>query len=417
MATTVDGILRAPAKEEISAQVRRVLGSAVFQNSESSRQLLAYLSQWSLDHPGSHVKESEVAVSVFHREPAAFDSQTDSVVRVQMARLRAKLNDYYGSEGAADEVLIEVPKGAYYIVSSYRAPEVEDAAAAPEPVVEGRARRRVSRAVVIALGAGALLGAAIALISIRLAEPGQPPHLRGFWAPFLESQAAPLVVFSNPRLSGTLASTGLRYYQEDLDAKTPGAENLSYTGSGDVRSIYTLTRLFDAFRQQIAVRSGALLSWDQARDANLIFIGRPEQNPALHKLPRLREFYFKSWTGIVNAHPRAGEQASYGCSDRPYTEDYAVIALVPGLTSSRKTLILAGTTTYGSQAAVEYVSRENSVAALMEQAGAKPGAAVPFFEALLKVRINNETPVWSQVIATRLTGGDASWVVPSADER
>ena len=41
------------------------------------------------------------------------------------------------------------------------------------------------------------------------------------------------------------------------------------------------------------------------------------------------------------------------------TEDYAVVGFLPGLNPARSVLILAGTTTFGTQAAVEYVCRNS----------------------------------------------------------
>jgi len=66
---------------------------------------------------------------------------------------------------------------------------------------------------------------------------------------------------------------------------------------------------------------------------------------------------------IVNVHAQSGEPNEVLASpaNQPLVEDYAVIALVKGLNPSRSVLILAGTTTMGTQAAVEYVCRENSL--------------------------------------------------------
>jgi hypothetical protein len=138
----------------------------------------------------------------------------------------------------------------------------------------------------------------------------------------------------------------------------------------------------------------------------------------LQQLPRLPEFYFKFHQGIVNAHPRPGEREIYECSKRPYSYDYAVIALIPGLNRNLNTLVLAGNTTYGSLAAAEFVVSESSMATLLSQLGVARGKKTPYFEALLEVRINNETPVWSKLIAQRTFSADqSSWKPPLADER
>jgi TolB-like protein len=60
----------------------------------------------------SPIKEYLVGVEVFDRA-SDYDPRVDPIVRVEARRLRTKLKAYYGSQGAADQVLIEFPKGAY----------------------------------------------------------------------------------------------------------------------------------------------------------------------------------------------------------------------------------------------------------------------------------------------------------------
>ena len=82
--------------------------------------MLRYLANHSLDHPGVAPKEYQIATEVFGRNED-FDPHLDSMVRVQAGRLRAKLAEYYASEGAADPFLVEMPKGTYALTFSERA--------------------------------------------------------------------------------------------------------------------------------------------------------------------------------------------------------------------------------------------------------------------------------------------------------
>ena len=69
----------------------------------------------------------------------------------------------------------------------------------------------------------------------------------------------------------------------------------------------------------------------------------------------------------MNTQPHAGEPKINlaSPSNSPLTEDYAIVALVPGINPSRSVLILAGTTTFGTQGAAEFVCRKNSVEELL----------------------------------------------------
>jgi hypothetical protein len=102
-------------------------------------------------------------------------------------------------------------------------------------------------------------------------------------------------------------------------------------------------------------------------------------------------------------HPQAGEaNAFFGTpSGVPLTEDYSVVALTPGVNPARSVMILAGTTTIGTQAAVEYVCRQDSVAELLRRLGiSKAGEPTPF-EALLHVRVVRGVPVETKILAVR----------------
>ena len=82
-------------------------------------ELLNFLVETTLRGEAHYLKESTIGVEVFGRAPD-YDPKADNIVRSQAWRLRAKLQDYYNSEGAADAVVISVPKGQYAAVFSFR---------------------------------------------------------------------------------------------------------------------------------------------------------------------------------------------------------------------------------------------------------------------------------------------------------
>jgi hypothetical protein len=421
---------KTPMPEETTAQVERLLASQPFQHSDSNRQLLLFLAQRAISHPGQTIKEIELATSVFGLSLETFDPQSDSAVRVKVGRLRAKLLEYYAHYGMNDEVILEIPKGAYCLVSQYRQgiePRTPPSVGIP-PLVEGE-KSSVGEQIsstsqqnerkwywwVASLLLGITLGSFGTLFYLRSIKHAIPSHLEQFWSSFYKNGEPLIAVFSNPRLAGIISRGGLHYFQSNNAPESSEEVNLGYSGAGDVYSIHELTRLFDLFHWDLTVQSGALLSWATAEHADLIFIGRPEQNPALYELPRLREFYFKYNEGIINAHPQPGEKDSYPYS---YDYDYAVIAFVPGIHPQENTLILAGDTTWGSQAAVECMTTDRCVSDLLNKLQVRQGQNVPYFEALLKVKINNNVPVWNTVIAIRHYPTDASsWQAPMPNER
>src|SRR5690606_22067361 len=65
-----------------------------------------------LEGRSQYIKEYTLGTEVLGRGNA-FDSRVDPIVRVEASRLRGRLELYYSTEGAADELVISIPKGTY----------------------------------------------------------------------------------------------------------------------------------------------------------------------------------------------------------------------------------------------------------------------------------------------------------------
>ena len=96
------------------------LSSATFAHAGRLARFLRFAAREVLAGHGDRLKEYVVAVEVFDC-PASFNPATDSVVRVEARRLRAKLGAFYTDEGRDERVVIELPKGTYAPVFAFRA--------------------------------------------------------------------------------------------------------------------------------------------------------------------------------------------------------------------------------------------------------------------------------------------------------
>lgn len=97
---------------EIQAHVARIGASSAFANSARLRELLQHTVAESIAGRGESLKESVLGVTVFGRKPG-YDSDANSIVRVEFARLRKKLQQYYETAGAAETVRVVFPRGTY----------------------------------------------------------------------------------------------------------------------------------------------------------------------------------------------------------------------------------------------------------------------------------------------------------------
>jgi hypothetical protein len=236
-----------------------------------------------------------------------------------------------------------------------------------------------------------------------------PASFQTFWRAFISGPEEPWVIFSNGAFIGR-PETGLRYFNAGHDDRSKILDH--YTGVGEVLAIHELDRVFNLLHHDIRVKRGSLLSLDDAKNNNLIFVGSPAENLSLLEIPGSQEFVFQRLTsgprkgdlGIANVHPEPGEEKIFlATPGPPLIEDYAVISLVRGLNPARSMLILAGTTTIGTQAAVEYVCRQNSLEELLLRLSVGESGQVKPFEAVLRVKVTRGVPVETQLVALRKT--------------
>ena len=412
-------------RAQFQTEIEKLVASHALHGSESLCKLLRYLCKQALEHPGMPVKEYQIATELFGRQ-ADFDPQLDSMVRVQAGRLRTKLAEYYNTEGASDRVVVELPKGSYAVAFHERVTTASvhgnggaTAAWANDRVDGPSAEKRrylvpvLSLALALSLSlSGWLLWTkrdAQALASSASGENAAPAPIRIFWKGFVRGPEEPWVIFSNAQFVGAPTS-GMRYYDAKRDGKTPILD--FYTGVGEVLAVHNLDMVFVALHQSLRVKRGSLFSLDDAKNNDLIFIGSPGENLTLLEIPSTKEFTFRRMPEgpragnmeIVNAKPRPGEATSYlaSPSNVPMSEDYAVVALERGINPEHSELILAGTTTIGTQAAVEYVTRENYLNELLKRMNVTQPSELKPFEAVIQVKVARGVPVESSLAALRV---------------
>jgi hypothetical protein len=232
--------------------------------------------------------------------------------------------------------------------------------------------------------------------------------LQAFWKAFSAPADAPLIIFGNPRFAGS-DFDGMRYLRDSDDPRSAVVD--TFTSVGELAGVFEITRLLSSLGQSPILKRAQLLSWDDAVDRNLVIVGSPISIRALREQPFLEEFQFKDRTieprlgvgAILNNHPRPGEEPIYfGPDTRPYAFDYAVVARLPGLRASRWTLVLAGITSHGTQAAAEMVCRDRLVEQLLAKLGGAGGTPPKFFESLIRVKVSGGVPVQPEILITRI---------------
>ena len=101
-----------PSPDQVRDQLDRLMTSPQFRNTRRLLRFLQFVVSESLQHREDKLKEYTIGVEVFDKKET-FDPRLDSAVRVCARTLRAKLDDYYATEGAQDDVIIRLRAGDY----------------------------------------------------------------------------------------------------------------------------------------------------------------------------------------------------------------------------------------------------------------------------------------------------------------
>jgi TolB-like protein/tetratricopeptide (TPR) repeat protein len=119
--TLPEGVTAATVRNQLA----NILASDSFSLSDRLSRFLRFVVEHVLDGKTEPLKEYVIGVEVFDKDES-FDPRVDSIVRVEAARLRTKLKEYYGEEGRSDPVRIELAKRGYVPVFRYLHSEVGD---------------------------------------------------------------------------------------------------------------------------------------------------------------------------------------------------------------------------------------------------------------------------------------------------
>jgi hypothetical protein len=444
---SVQGAPNQPPIDECREQVRRVVLSATFKTASTLQMLLQFLTDKTISGSPDSLKEYTIGVEALGRKDD-FDPKLDTIVRVQIHRLRVKLKEYYEAEGSRDPIVIQFPKGRYVptfeLMSAVHAappgnqtkalPETETLS--PEPMFpDPNASRFKSGKWQIPL----LAGCAIVMVALgywlgnwraekrssqmaSALRAHQEDAVESFWARFLGNDRSPVIAYpdavfllddSNDLFWFSRGATDSRGALVDPHVAREVAardkivaqggqlyyEN-GYTGTGELESVAMLTRLLGHMGIEPIVKSSRDITPDDLSQHNVILLGSPFQNPAVDQLLTAGDFSFnnegnhRAWGSVIsNAHPKSGEAAEYrterDSTSKVLLADYSLLTISPGEVPTRRIAILGGLDTKGTQGATLFVTSERGIEQLNKaidqlDSGQTGGAS---YQALLRVRL------------------------------
>jgi hypothetical protein len=405
-----------PTEEQEQARFRdelaRVQRSETFRASESMRRLLGYLGEAHLAGTSKQLKEFTIGRDVMGK-PEDYDPRVDASVRVQIGKLRQKLEQYYREEGAGAPLRVTLPKGHFELRVEARTGMKKVGMGA------GVDRWRMAAVAGVVIALGAIMWGAVGWQRSGAPEAVAetwPEEMHRFWAPFLESRKATVVVlgsplfirFHNQYFRNPLANSWkevqekvpLEEMKKFLGAPTAPAETRRWTPLGEAMAAFRMAMVLGPVRPDLTLKRSSVLAWEDVRVSDLIFLGPTKFNPQLAMLPVEQNFVFAE-TGIRNLKPQPGELAEY----RRYTpaemedipEEYALVTRVRGVEGWGEVLALASTTTEGTWAAVEYVTNQATLKELMSKIET-PAGLPDRYQVLLRCRFKEQVPIRTEYV-------------------
>lgn len=254
---------------------------------------------------------------------------------------------------------------------------------------------------------------------------------KAVWGPFLDSQSSTLLILSNPMVYRpvnaadpealtkqgiTLAPEQTNLIENLSNNRLPMRPNQSmqlvpavnmYTGIGEAIGIFRISSLLHTLGEPSLLKQSRIVGPNDLKDNNVILLGSVYANQWSKPLSIKENFVYSSRATIENLAPRPGEEREYSSVFDQRTgallEDYALITVVPGVAGTNTLMSLSGIYSEGTQAAAEFVTDKEHVAELnrrlLQIKGA--GAAPRFYQALLKVRVENSFPTQILLVTVR----------------
>ena len=348
-------------KEQIRAQVERVLNSSLFRSSHRCQLLLRYVSDRALAGDTVNLKERSLGVDVFGRVPD-YDTNADPVVRATAGEVRKKLAQYYQDGEHAGEIRIDLNRGGY--VPEFHVP--------PQSVAATASRAKVRVATI----ASAVVAVVIAGTGILLIAQWRKPAVDRFWAPMLDAPGGVLISLAQPRVYNFRSDARQKDIETMIQGMSPAALASSqeliplsqivpmwdrYLAVGDVSCLLRLTSIFEKRGKTYRIRSETATSFSDLRERPSILIGAFDNAWTLRAVGEMRYTFYKDFQGLEMIHDRDHPENTEWKLVNSWPQwnianDYAIVSRVFDVHTDRMVVIAAGITHFGTAGAGDFLS-------------------------------------------------------------
>ncbi|MDG7000318.1 MAG: hypothetical protein JRN15_14540 [Nitrososphaerota archaeon] len=425
-------------------ELDRILESRYFRHCTRGKQFLNYVVREKLEGRSENLKERSIGVAVFRRA-ATYATGDDPVVRVQAGDVRRRLDQYYQECSDQAEVRIELPIGSY--IPEFRQEPASPSLAVPPNHISHRALHaptsvngpaggsarwwRAAFFILVAIVIAVSVAAAFIEMShsgrvvnqgLPLAQTIDPNSVLGkFWAPVL-STSQPVMIYlakgvtyrPSPEIYEEYARTHhgafamqVQRANEPLplnpDTKLLWKQMSLYTdfgvAAGDVDDAVRLSTLFGRIGKPDQVRIGSNFSYADLSNSPTVLIGGFDDEWTMNLMSKLHFAFVDDG----DSHLAIQEQIPHGRRwPWPKVEklhkDYAVVTRLVNSATGQFTVIVAGCSGSGTEAAGEFVTNDEILAEGVQSLPA--GWQNRNLQLVLETHVADGTPEPAKVIAS-----------------
>ncbi len=346
-----------------------LISSQTFASSPALRALLLYL--W--EHRGDPISEYAIATEALGRQPS-FDAKIDATVRVQISRLRQRLDKFYLEEGRSCPDRFSIPLGTHQLKLERISQDIAAEPAVPDRIFVSEAvQKNGAKPYLLALIVCLAIACAAEGVWLHRARQGQQsentPSLNWFWKSFLSNGLPTRVILPTPtflsfqvpghvghalmfrdtEVNDFETATALPVFRQlSSSIGTPSlAEN--YTVTSDTFASIHLVRYLDSFDVHSVVASSVDAPLEALNRENEIAIGTWGTLASLQVyLDRITLKLVEHETVVRDVQPGSNNREYRSVAESSNRAIWpGVIAVLPGDSGRGRLLIVASRTTAG----------------------------------------------------------------------
>lgn len=387
--------------------VQRIAAGPCLGKAGQLRELLFYLGRRAILAPGEDTTEQQIGVHALGRRPD-YDPQADNIVRVQIRRLRQKLDEYFAAEGHDEPLVISIPKGGHILRFERRPARIsaENQAAGALPWTGTPNWWWIAVAVVGLLAVAFFMGRATAPEPVAVSTAPTGIQLNPMWSRvFVKDQPTAIVIADSSFVilqnllqeDFTLNEYVDRTYRDRIErVQNLGVRDAlrmiagrQYTSLADATLSSQLNSIGTQMGARMNVRYSRHMNVRDFHAGNFILIGSSHGVPWAELFAPALNFKFErigpdQRFGFRNLKPATNEAAVYsssGLGGGPQ-QSFATISLVPNLARNGSVLLLNGITMEATEAAGEFAMGGEFQKVLHQISNGSEH--LPHFEVLLK---------------------------------